>query len=162
MFGEVGDCFTVVVVESPAFASETEMLARYAPSVDRAVLETLVRCFTELRKLEDVVGGYPFSTRELVNVARHLERFPSDGLPRALDNVLSFDFFTREVRKRIEFVFAAHGVFYAFDDVARGDTDFAGARDGQGAEESAEGVVKRLRAFERREVWEKKATTTGS
>ena len=34
---------------------------------------------------------YPCSVRELVNVVRHLDQYPQDGVALALDNVLSMD-----------------------------------------------------------------------
>ena len=34
---------------------------------------------------------YPYSTRELVNVVRHINAFPQDGMANILKNVFDFD-----------------------------------------------------------------------
>ncbi len=34
---------------------------------------------------------YPFSIRESVNVIKHLNSFPDDGIENAIENVISFD-----------------------------------------------------------------------
>ena len=47
---------------------------RYAPEVSLDVIERLADAFAELRLLvEQGVLAYPYSTRELVNITRHLQ-----------------------------------------------------------------------------------------
>jgi len=51
-----------------------------------------VSAFGDLRDAVDAGSlAYPYSTRELVNLARHMEIFPSDGPATAVQNVLAFD-----------------------------------------------------------------------
>ena len=54
--------------------------------------------------------AYPYSTRELVNVVRHLQQFPQDGLMTALNNVLSFDVYDSQVLENLRTVFREHGI----------------------------------------------------
>ena len=51
-----------------------------------------------------------YSTRELVSVVKHLERFPDDGLTGALRNVFDFDFHRREDLLTISSILARFGV----------------------------------------------------
>ncbi len=55
-------------------------------------------------------GRYPFSTREQVNIARHLQAFPLDTIGRAVANVVSFDAMDHDVTAVLRETFAAHGV----------------------------------------------------
>jgi len=55
-------------------ASEMSMLAQYGPSVTKETLQKLVLAFGELRSMADQgLITYPYSTREVVNVVKHLE-----------------------------------------------------------------------------------------
>lgn len=50
------------------------MLRKYAPSVSNNNLSQFIGAFGELRRLVDEgTITYPYSTRELVNILRHLE-----------------------------------------------------------------------------------------
>lgn len=50
------------------------MLQKYGPTVSVDVLRRLVAAFAELRQLADQgVITYPYSTREVVNIVRHLQ-----------------------------------------------------------------------------------------
>lgn len=51
-----------------------------------------------------------YSTRELVSVVKHLERFPGDGLTGALRNVFDFDFHRHEDLQSISSILARFGV----------------------------------------------------
>lgn len=48
--------------------------------------------------------------REAVAVAKHLERFPNDGVAAALENILAFDAYAPGVRAQVARVFQARGV----------------------------------------------------
>jgi hypothetical protein len=48
--------------------------------------------------------------REAVAVAKHLEKFPSDGVVAALENVLAFDAYAPAIRAQVARVFQARGV----------------------------------------------------
>ena len=50
------------------------MLRQYGPGVPEAILKRLVLAFGELRDMADQgLIAYPYSTREVVNMVRHLE-----------------------------------------------------------------------------------------
>ena len=77
------------------------------------VLRRLAASFGALRDMHTGGGGgggggslqYPYSMREAVAVARHMETFPGDGVVEALENVLAFDTFTPETRAAVARVF---------------------------------------------------------
>lgn len=118
-FKQIGDVFATHIVENPDLDSEHELLRSYAPTTSSQTLLTLAKCFSDLRSLADEgVITYPYSTREAVNVARHLEAFPDDGLVHALHNVLDFDSFQPEVAKLLCKVFQKHGVPFTFESTA--------------------------------------------
>ncbi len=45
--------------------------------------------------------SYPYSTRELVNLIRHLQHYPKDSLLQILENVFSFDIFNPQLREHL-------------------------------------------------------------
>lgn len=50
------------------------MLKKYGPDVPEEVIRKLVAAFGELRHLADEGQiSYPYSTREVVNVVRHIQ-----------------------------------------------------------------------------------------
>ena len=50
------------------------MLQQYGPEVPEAALKRLVLAFSELRQMADEgLIAYPYSTREVVSVVRHLQ-----------------------------------------------------------------------------------------
>ncbi|CAE8703427.1 unnamed protein product, partial [Polarella glacialis] len=92
LFRETGDVYAPHVIENPDLESEVQLLAGYAPGVDSSVLRRLSSAFTELRKqVDEGVLAYPYSTRELVNVSKHLQQFPSQSVGDALRDILDFD-----------------------------------------------------------------------
>lgn len=96
-------------IDAPDAPSERALLANYAPNLSAEQRIQLVDLFADLRELYD--SGqikYPFSTRELVNVARHLSAFPADGALQALANVLDFDSYEPNARKLIGEVMHRH------------------------------------------------------
>jgi von Willebrand factor A domain-containing protein 8 len=53
-----------------------------------------------LRKLVDEgLLQYPYSTRELVSVVKHLEQYPSEGISKALNNVFDFDSYESDIKE---------------------------------------------------------------
>nr|KAJ3422948.1 von Willebrand factor A domain-containing protein 8 [Polyrhizophydium stewartii] len=89
---EIGDVFACHAVDNPDAQSEMQLLKNYAPNVSDELLMKLIASFKDLRRLVDEgLISYPYSTRELVNVVRHLQKFPDEGLARALQNVFDFD-----------------------------------------------------------------------
>lgn len=111
LFGVLGDLFAVHVVENPDRESEIEMLRRYGPNVDEKIIWKLVRVFNDLRNLStEGQIQYPFSTRELVAIIKHLERFPKDPVEQAIRNVFDFDAYSNDTLKTIETVFKEHKI----------------------------------------------------
>jgi MoxR-like ATPase len=110
-FKAIGDVFSVHSVPNPEPESEVELLRSYGKEVPLEVLRQLVEVFNELRHL--VLEGtfvYPYSTRELVAIVKHLSSFPADGLLSALDSVLDFDRFDPAAMRNLREVFARHGI----------------------------------------------------
>jgi len=54
--------------------------------------------------------SYPYSTRELVNIARHLQNYPTDDLSIILDDVFSFDAYDEDIKSYIIETFRKHGL----------------------------------------------------
>ncbi|RQM19071.1 hypothetical protein B5M09_012980, partial [Aphanomyces astaci] len=110
-FSEVGDIFATHVLDNPDPASELALLQSYAPNVSTDVLMKLCAAFSELRSMvEDGTMTYPYSTREAVAIAKHLEAFPEDGVAYTLENVLAFDGYDAALRQRLRDVFGRHGI----------------------------------------------------
>jgi von Willebrand factor A domain-containing protein 8 len=85
VYSRVSSC---KVIDNPDPASERELVRCYAPSMPDAVISSLTAAFAELRKLnEEGIVAYPYSTREIVAVAKHLEQYPEDGVVKTLENV---------------------------------------------------------------------------
>ncbi|XP_023587391.1 von Willebrand factor A domain-containing protein 8 isoform X3 [Trichechus manatus latirostris] len=99
-FGTLGDIFSCHAVDNPKPHSELEMLRQYGPNVPKPILQKLVAAFGELRSLADQgIINYPYSTREVVNIVKHLQRFPTEGLSSVVRNVFDFDSYNNDMRK---------------------------------------------------------------
>ncbi|DAZ99802.1 TPA: hypothetical protein N0F65_001311 [Lagenidium giganteum] len=110
-FREIGDVFASHAIDNPDEESELALLKAYAPSVSVDILRRICNAFAELRELvENGTITYPYSTREAVAVAKHLELFPNDGVTTVLENVLAFDAYDRNLRKQLSEVFLSHGI----------------------------------------------------
>jgi hypothetical protein len=94
------------------------LLQAYAPSINEKLLHNISASFDELRKLfENGVIAYPYSTREAVAVARHLEGYPEDNVVAVLHNVLDLDSYDEHQYRILGEVFTKHG--FAFDSYER-------------------------------------------
>ncbi|KAK6061171.1 hypothetical protein COOONC_01162 [Cooperia oncophora] len=72
--------------------------------------------FTELREMADEgLLQYPYSTRELVNIVKHVNEFPNDSLSTVIRNVFDFDAFTSEAITTIQSVFQKHGIMFGVE-----------------------------------------------
>jgi len=90
----VGSVFSTFAVDNPDTLSEMDMLRKYGPDVSEELLRKLIAAFNELRNLvEEGQILYPYSTRELVNIVRHLQSYPKDNVGTILQNVFDFDLF---------------------------------------------------------------------
>ena len=115
-FREMGDCFACHAVQNPDQVSEVAMLQSYAPQVPVALLEMLSASFSELRQMvEDGKLSYPYSTRELVNIVRHLAVYPDDSIDSVMENVFAFDAFDAQLRQVVFSIFRRHGLPLASD-----------------------------------------------
>ncbi|EGF84196.1 hypothetical protein BATDEDRAFT_84927 [Batrachochytrium dendrobatidis JAM81] len=108
---EVGDVFACHVVENPDSESEMQLLKHYAPETPDHMLLKAISLFNDLRKLVDEgLISYPYSTRELVNVVKHMQAYPSEGLSKALQNVFDFDLHEPDLRALLIDTMTKHGV----------------------------------------------------
>ncbi|VDM40573.1 unnamed protein product, partial [Toxocara canis] len=111
LFSILGDLFSVHIVDNPSRESEFNMLKQYAPNVDDEILTKLCAVFDELRTMaDDALLPYPYSTRELVNIAKHLEKYPTDGITSAVRNVFDFDNYSRDTLETVERILHKHGI----------------------------------------------------
>lgn len=110
-FASLGDLFSVHSVDNPSTESEIFLLQQYGPSVNRKTLEKLVNAFSELRNMADVGQlNYPYSTREVVNMVKHLERYPNDDMSEIIGNILDFDRYSPEALEQVTDVLQRHGL----------------------------------------------------
>ncbi|XP_026544257.1 von Willebrand factor A domain-containing protein 8, partial [Notechis scutatus] len=110
-FGTLGDIFSCHAVDNPKPNSELAMLRQYGPDVSDLVLQKLVAAFGELRSLADQgIINYPYSTREVVNLVKHLQKFPTEGLANVVRNVFDFDSYNKEMREILIRTLHKHGI----------------------------------------------------
>lgn len=73
-FGVLGDLFATHSIDNPSLEDEISLLKQYGPDVDDKIIQKLVRAFGELRNMSDQgLMTYPYSTREVVNIVKHLQ-----------------------------------------------------------------------------------------
>ncbi|XP_072542068.1 von Willebrand factor A domain-containing protein 8 isoform X2 [Salminus brasiliensis] len=110
-FGALGDIFSCHAVDNPKPQAEFAMLKQYGPDVPDAVLQKLVAAFGELRAMADQgTITYPYSTREVVNIVRHLQKFPEEGLANVVRNVFDFDSYNKDTREVLIAALHKHGI----------------------------------------------------
>ncbi|XP_067896341.1 von Willebrand factor A domain-containing protein 8 isoform X2 [Heterodontus francisci] len=110
-FGALGDIFSCNAVDNPKPQSELAMLRQYGPDVPEPVLQKLVSAFGELRSMADQgIITYPYSTREVVNIVKHLQKFPTEGLANVVRNVFDFDSYNGEMREILVNTLHKHGI----------------------------------------------------
>lgn len=110
-FREVGDVFACHAIDNPDAESELHLLEQYGPEVPKDTLRKLISAFDELRKMsDDGQLSYPYSTRELTAIVKHMQMYPSDGVDRILRNVFDFDNYSPDEKDILIDVFAKHGV----------------------------------------------------
>lgn len=110
-YSALGDIFAVHSIDNPDQQSEIQLLRSYAPNVSDDLLKRLTAAFGELRNLsDDGILSYPYSTRELVNVSKHLQMYPQDPLGLVLANVFDFDSFDEDLRRNLFEIFQKHGI----------------------------------------------------
>uniref|UniRef100_A0A2M3ZH50 von Willebrand factor A domain-containing protein 8 n=1 Tax=Anopheles braziliensis TaxID=58242 RepID=A0A2M3ZH50_9DIPT len=110
-FSALGDLFSCHAVDNPSPDSELYLLRQYGPSVSPALIRQLVDAFAELRDMADAgTLHYPYSTREVVAIVKHLERFPDDPLAELIGNVLDHDRYAPETLEQVTAVLLRHGL----------------------------------------------------
>ena len=110
-FASLGDVFSCHAVDNPSPDSEIFLLQQYGPSVPKKTLATLVNAFGELRQMADEgLLNYPYSTREVVNIVKHLEKYPNENMSELVGNVLDFDKYQPEALEQVTGVLAKHGL----------------------------------------------------
>ncbi|XP_077987566.1 von Willebrand factor A domain-containing protein 8-like [Glandiceps talaboti] len=110
-FGSLGDIFSCHGVDNPNMESEMAMLRQYGPEVPEHVLKKLVLAFGELREMADQgLIAYPYSTREVVNMVKHLQKFPGEGLAKVVRNVFDFDAYNKDMKEQIVGALHKHGI----------------------------------------------------
>ncbi|XP_065352663.1 von Willebrand factor A domain-containing protein 8 isoform X2 [Cloeon dipterum] len=110
-FGALGDLFSCHAVDNPSQASEIALLKNYGPDVPEQVVLKLVRAFSELRAMADQgLVQYPYSTREVVNVVKHLQKFPEEGIASVVRNVFDFDSYSQEAKEVLVNTLHKHGI----------------------------------------------------
>lgn len=73
-FGALGDLFSCHAVDNPSKRAEIALLKQYGPNVPEITIRKLVDVFSELRVMaDDGLVSYPYSTREVVNIVKHLQ-----------------------------------------------------------------------------------------
>ncbi|CAG9859748.1 unnamed protein product [Phyllotreta striolata] len=109
-FGSLGDLFASHSVDNPSRSSEMDLLKRYGPDVDEDAIGRLLDIFGDLRTLSDRgIVNYPYSTRELVNIVKHLQKFPESDLEDVIFNVFDFDRYNPEMVETIGEILLKHG-----------------------------------------------------
>eukprot|EP00439_Symbiodinium_sp_Y106_P013382 s2869_g1.t3 len=117
-YRECGDVFATHAVDNPDITSEVELLRSYGPSVPQEHLVRLLGLFAELRHLvEEGVLAYPYSTRELVRIVRHLESFPDDPIEEVFADVFEFDWHDLKLREILSGVL--NGCGFNFDPTSK-------------------------------------------
>ncbi|KAJ3411077.1 hypothetical protein HDV05_002776 [Chytridiales sp. JEL 0842] len=110
-FVNLSDVVSVHALENPDFDSELALVSQAAPSVDKTLLGKLIGVFQELRKgFDEGVLTYPYSLRELLHIARHLEKFGEDELGIVLRNVFDFDVKKPDVYRVLHEALKKHGL----------------------------------------------------
>ncbi|CAG8614734.1 10142_t:CDS:10 [Funneliformis caledonium] len=110
-YREIGDVFSCHAVDNPDSESEMFLLTRYAPDISEDLLLKLTAAFGDLRKLVDEgLISYPYSTRELVNIVKHMQQYPDEGISRILQNVFDFDQYDKDSKDLLIETFQKHGI----------------------------------------------------
>ncbi|KAF7665107.1 hypothetical protein LDENG_00155060 [Lucifuga dentata] len=139
-FGALGDIFSCHAVDNPKPQAELAMLKQYGPNVPDAILQKLVAAFGELRSMADQgTITYPYSTREVVNIVKHLQawelkgeaekrkttekerlpvlriknesgKYPDEGLAKVVRNVFDFDSYNKDTREVLFEALQKHGI----------------------------------------------------
>ncbi|KAL5256307.1 hypothetical protein ACHWQZ_G011506 [Mnemiopsis leidyi] len=110
-FSVMGDLLSCHAIDNPDPDSELALLKQYGPDVPEETLLKLIGSFSELRAMSDAgTFLYPYSTRELVNIIKHLQAYPEDGITAALSNVLDFEQQQGDIWEMVVSILHKHGI----------------------------------------------------
>ena len=110
-FAVMGDRFSCHIVDNPDIDATLQLIKPYAENVEESILKKLISAFSKLRNLnEEQILQYPYSTREIVSIAKHFNEFPEDGIVAALNNVFDFDMEDNLVLDRVAEVLSQSGI----------------------------------------------------
>lgn len=110
-FASMGHLFSCHAIDNPEMASEIQLLKQYGPNVDEKLIKKLVKAFGELRSMADTSQiSYPYSTREVVNIVKHLNKYPKENVSELIGNVLDFDRHSPESLDQVTSVLIKHGI----------------------------------------------------
>lgn len=108
---EMADVFSCHIVPPMDTESHKRILESYGDSVSSDVIDKIVSVWEDLRRAHQIGSmTYPFSVRESVNVVKHLNAFPDDGLEDAVDNVIAFDLLDKGLSRHLDGIFGSHGI----------------------------------------------------
>jgi len=108
---EMSDVFSCHVVPPMDVVSHKRILKSYGDKVPPLLIDKIVNVWDDLRIAQQEGSmTYPFSIRESVNVIKHLNSFPDDGVEDAIENVLSFDRLDKALSKHLNDIFGGHGI----------------------------------------------------
>ncbi|XP_065221610.1 von Willebrand factor A domain-containing protein 8 isoform X2 [Planococcus citri] len=111
LFAALGDLFSCHIIDNPKPESEIQLLQQYGPDVNVDIIRRIVNAFGELRELADKgMVSYPYSTREAVNIVKHLQAFPNDSITEAISNVFDFDRYSSDMREILQRVLNDHRI----------------------------------------------------
>ncbi|XP_059052100.1 von Willebrand factor A domain-containing protein 8 [Achroia grisella] len=110
-FAALGDLFSCHAVDNPSIESEMDLLRSYGPDVPTEIMKKLVQAFAVLRdKADQGQLTYPYSTRELVNIVKHLQKYPEEDIATAIGNVFDFDRYSKDMADTLLEVLHASGL----------------------------------------------------
>ena len=110
-FASMGHLFSCHAIDNPEMESEVQLLKQYGPNVDEKLIKKLVKAFGELRSMADTSQiSYPYSTREVVNIVKHLNKYPKENVSELIGNVLDFDRHSPESLEQVTNVLMKHGL----------------------------------------------------
>ncbi|KAF9269491.1 hypothetical protein L218DRAFT_915635 [Marasmius fiardii PR-910] len=107
----LGENFSAHSVSNPDLLSERKLLEQLAPEIDPDLILRLVGAFNDLRTEYDKgTLSYPYSLRELINLAHHLQSYPTDTLGEALRNIFDFDIYRPDTIDKLAHILEIHGL----------------------------------------------------
>ncbi|KAK2460039.1 hypothetical protein APHAL10511_007962 [Amanita phalloides] len=107
----LGENFSAHSISNPDQESEQKLLSQLVPELSQDILTRLVAAFQDLRA--GYVAGtltYPYSLRELINLVRHMQAYPSDPLETVLRNVFDYDIYKPETIDKLAEILEKHGL----------------------------------------------------